>query len=323
MDAGKNHRSPMQKGLQFYRSTLTLRSFTATSWQADTVFGHLCWFLVRHQGEAALKQFLARYMRRRGDGNPPILVSDGFPADYLPRPIQPGMRLAMDSSKRQRIEQQLKAKQPRPGDWLTLDDFNRVRRDEPITDELSHEVISAAIDARVTTKNWINRATDTAGDPFDVDEHLLPHVTIYWRIEDGYLEMVNEFLEDLQATGYGKRKSIGYGQVESFTLKAFDGFADVPEANGFVTLSRFVPAPDDPTDGYWKAIVKYGKLGEEFAASPNPFKRPLVQLACGSCFRTTEPRDWYGQLLEGLSIREEIKHYAFAFPLPMHLPNTE
>jgi CRISPR-associated protein Csm4 len=153
-------------------------------------------------------------------------------------------------------------------------------------------------------------------------EYRIPIVTIFWRIEDGYFDTVSEFLKDLQATGYGKRKAVGYGQVNSFTLEEFDGFADVPEANGFVTLSRFVPEQDDPTEGYWNATVKYGKLGEELAVSGNPYKRPLVQLVPGSCFRDAAPREWYGRLIEGLSPLPEVKHYGFAFPVPIHFPRS-
>lgn len=307
--------------MRIYKSTLTLHSSSASPWQADTVFGHLCWFIVRHQGASELQKFLARYMVRRGDGDPPVLLSDGFPADYLPRPVLLGEGPPTSLSKGERIDFQRAAKKARHADWLTLDEFNKARRGETVTPSLTEEQVEKVIHSRPTTKNWINRMTDTAGDPYDMSEIVLPRITIYWRIEDSSLSLVRDFLADLKETGYGKRKSIGYGQIDSFTpLEEFSGFAGVPDANGFVTLSRFVPAPDDPTDGFWKAVVKYGKLGEELAASDNPFKRPLVQLARGSCFRDSEQREWYGQLLSGLSVRDEVKHYGFAFPVSMKLP---
>ncbi|MFL6214583.1 MAG: hypothetical protein ACJ74J_11915 [Blastocatellia bacterium] len=76
---------------------------------------------------------------------------------------------------------------------------------------------------------------------------VLPRVTFYWRIEEGYLDLVRHFLDDLKESGYGKRKSIGYGQIEQVTpLALFTDFEDVPDANGFVTLSRFVPRARRP-----------------------------------------------------------------------------
>ena len=148
----------------------------------------------------------------------------------------------------------------------------------------------------------------------------MPTVTLYWRIKEGYLELVKAFLEDLILSGFGKRKSVGYGTVESFDLHEYSGFTAVDEANGFVTLSRFVPAETDPIKGFWNTTVKYGRLGDEFSLG-NPFKRPLVQIETGACFYDPTPRDWYGQLIAGLSPREEVKHYGFAFTLPIHLPD--
>jgi CRISPR-associated protein Csm4 len=207
---------------------------------------------------------------------------------------------------------------------LTLDEFNKARRGEAVIPSLTEEEIEKAIQPRAITKNWINRATDTAGDPYDLRGLVLPRIAIYWRIEQSSLPLVRDFLADLKETGYGKRKSIGYGQIDSFTEpEEFRGFADVPDANGFVTLSRFVPSPNDPTDGFWNTVVKYGKLGEELATSGNPFKRPLIQLACGSCFRDSMQREWYGQLIGGLSNREEVKHYGFAFPVMMRLAHPK
>ncbi|HKQ06254.1 MAG TPA: hypothetical protein VJ464_14055 [Blastocatellia bacterium] len=282
------------------------------------MFGHLCWFIARRDGTETLEKFLKRYMVRQGDGDPPVLLSDGFPTGYLPRPIWVREAPANDLPKDQRVMRQQEMKRRYESSWLTLAQFNQWRRGEDLEPSTLADQAQALIYPHTTTRNWVNRLTDTAGDPFDMREIILPRLTIYWRIEDESLSLVEDFLIDLMESGYGKRKSIGYGQVESFTLpELFSGFADVVNANGFVTLSRFVPAPDDPTDGFWNAVVKYGKVGEAFASDKNPFKKPLVQLECGSCFRDPAPRQWYGQLISGLSWRDEVKQYAFAFPLPI------
>src|SRR5207248_2623978 len=172
--------------MRLYKSTLTLGSASATLWQADTIFGHLCWKLLRRGSEAELNKFLELYEQ----GQPPILLSDGFPGNYLPRPLAPS---------------------------------------------------SGDDQSQLTKRERVERR----------------------RVANGHLDEVRNFLNELQATGYGKRKTVGYGRIESFTLEEFDGFTEVPDADGFVTLSRFVPAPADPTDGFWRAVVKYGKLGEE------------------------------------------------------------
>jgi len=307
--------------MRVYQSTLTLRSFSASPWQADTVFGHLCWYIARREGPESLGRFLNRYKVMQGDEDPPILLSDGFPTGYLPRPILISEWPANNLSKSQRISYHRDRKKSYQSPWLTLLQFNQWRRREPIEISESEYEPQELIYHHTTTKNWVNRVTDMAGVPYDMREIVLPRITIYWRIKDDSLSLVKDFLADLKEGGYGKRKSIGYGQVESFTPPVeFTGFEAVGGANGFVTLSRFVPAMADPTDGFWNAVVKYGKLGEEFANDDKVFKKPLVQLERGSCFRDSAPRQWYGQLISGLSWRDEVKQYAFAFPLPIRFP---
>ena len=310
--------------MRLYRTILTLGSASGTPWQADTLFGHLCWLWVRRKGPDALAAFLALYEKPAGD--PPILLYDGFPGDWLPRPILPRLGPLANVSKPERIAFQRAAKETAQIAWLTLDEFNRLRRGESVVPSLVQEDLEEVMRLHVASKNQIDRRTETAGgeagELYDMESFVIPKVSIYWWISDDYVGIVPDFLADLRLSGYGKRKSIGYGQVESFTFDEFTGFTDVPKANGFVTLSRFVPAPGDPTEGFWDTTVKYGKLGEEWAVAGNPFKRPLVQLACGSCFRDAPPRRWYGQLVSGLSERPEVKQYGFALALPMRLPDA-
>ena len=65
-------------------------------------------------------------------------------------------------------------------------------------------------------------------------------------------------------------------------------------ADGFISLSTFQPAPTDPSDGFWRVFVKYGKLAPEFHGSA-VFKRPQVMLEAGACFHTRHrPKPFYG-----------------------------
>ncbi len=76
--------------------TFELASSIGTPFQADTIFGHICWALNYREGEGALRDFLAAY-----DDTPPLLVSDGFPVlgdrYYLPRPATPASPKAFGS----------------------------------------------------------------------------------------------------------------------------------------------------------------------------------------------------------------------------------
>jgi len=301
--------------LKLYKCSFKLTSFSASVWQADMLFGHLCWFIMRRDGAETLQDLLERYAA----GQPPILISDGFPSDYLPRPLLPTSSIETDthSIKGDRVDRERRTKQASDQPWLTLAEFNLLLRGQTIIPTLREQVTTTI----TTQKNQIDRLTNTAGGRagqlYEMIQYAVPAVTTYWRVDDEYLTVVQEFLQDLSDTGYGKRKSVGYGQIETFDLQEFDGFEMLPDSNGFVTLSRFVPAKHDPTDGFWKIIIKYGKLGEDLATSGNPFKNPLVQIECGSCFRTNDAREWYGQLLGGVSVQQKVVHYAFAFPVSM------
>ena len=71
------------------RVSFGLRSSLRTPFQADTIFGHICWAIRHIAGEERLTSFLSAY----ADGLP-LLVSDGFPVldtgvRYLPRPLTP------------------------------------------------------------------------------------------------------------------------------------------------------------------------------------------------------------------------------------------
>jgi CRISPR-associated protein Csm4 len=304
--------------MQLYRSTLRLRSASASAWRADTLFGHLCWSLVRREGADFLSElFLPEYRA----GQVPVLLSDGFPSGYLPRPRASGWRSAGDRvPKPERVAGYREVKDFLKVRWLTLEQFDQARKGELVSPGPQPKGYD-----RVVSKNQIDRLMNTAGGTgghlYDFAEICLPAVDVFWRIGPGYEVLVRDFLADLEQTGYGKRKSAGYGQIESWSLDPFAGFGDVPQANGFVTLSNFVPQGSDPTDGFWMTTVKYGKLGEEGAVSGHPFKRPLIQLESGSCFYDTPVRDWYGRLVTEVAADPQVVQYAYAFPLPMRLPD--
>ena len=208
----------------------------------------------------------------------------------MPHPgCAPGEQLA----KQERINNFRAVKDYLKARWLTLAEFNQAQRGELVTPGPQAEASD-----RVVSKNQIDRLTNTAGGTggklYDFTEFCLSAVDVYWRITDGYEELVKDFLADLYQTGYGKRKSVGYGQLASVpALEPFDGFTEVADANGFVTLSNFVPA-NRPHGRILDDGVKYGRLGKEAAASAPPFKRPLIQLEAGSCFYDVPMREWYG-----------------------------
>jgi len=304
-----------------YRAVFRLGSPSLTPWQADTLFGHLCWALVRREGEQALGGFLDLYRA----GHPPLILSDGMPGDLLPRPLFPD-RLVTDGTVAQRTELLRRGKRAKSSPWLSREAFAHA-----LAGNTNQEGVGTDASVFYTLHNQINRATGTTTGPDDDEGGRLYHLsgdwcvarTVYLRVDPDAAIPWRELLGDVARDGFGKRKSVGYGHVTGLQIQDFGGFGEPSDADGFVTLSSFVPAPDDPTDGYWSVSVKYGKLGEERASGTGPFKRPLVRLGVGSAFRCgARPRLSYGRLVENIApAHPDVVQYGLAFAVGLRWPS--
>ncbi len=289
-----------------FRATLRLRSATSSPWQADMLFGHLCWQLRYERGEPALADLLARY--RAGD--PPLLLSDGFPSGWLPRPLGPGPRVRAGEA------------------WVSHADFAAICCGGP-ADPAAQPAFGAG---RLAPKQGVSRASasEPAGEPAYHVPELAPlaprdqpapsDIDVYARVADeAWAERAQSWLAQLARGGYGARKSAGYGQVALAGWEPWPAFDQAPPgANGFVSLANWVPARHDPTDGDYATLVKYGKLGEALAGAGNPHKFPLLLLAAGSRFRDAQPRPWYGRLVEQIAVSADapVVQYAYALAVP-------
>lgn len=316
-----------------YRATLRPQSATRSPWQADMLFGHLCWLILHEEGEDALNRFLAPYRA----GTPPLLFSDGFPGDLLPKPLLPPAPMKRERSKALRIASMQQAKTNKSIRWIDLQEFDSLRRG------ISQPLVARpdVVATRAVLKNQINRLTggttpveegaggnlysaqeiafaDRSGEqPVGVD------LSVYvWAQDEQWARQAENLLRRLARAGYGARKSTGYGQ---FRLHGWVPFPEwdqpIPNANGFICLSNWVPKPGDPVDGAYSVFVKYGKLGEEFAGSENPFKFPLQMITTGSSFYASPPiLQSYGRLVDNIApAHSAVVHYGYAFALPLRI----
>jgi len=312
--------------MQTYRIDLAVPSGFITPWQADTLFGHLCWVAERHDGFQNFKGATGLIDLFRS-GEPPFILSDGFPSGFLPAPLTlknlyQQSQEALDSSRYTLL------KQVKKRHFLTLSQFQSfLRGDVPdLTDE--EKVFISAI----TLHNQINRFTNTTGDQgslFELDECFAPQggVQIYVKVRGGFADDLKRLFNLFTQGGFGAKKSTGKGTC---ILTGFTPTADLDlndpatqTTNGFVTLSHFVPAQYDPIDGAYKTEIKYGKLGEERTFCGNPFKKPFIMIRPGAVFKTPSIRPWYGRLIEGIAYadhQKDVVQYAFAFAVPAKLP---
>ncbi len=300
--------------MKTYRLKVKPQSSFLTPWQADTIFGNLCWIMAWREGEDVLKKFLSEYK----NGNPAFVLSDGFPGDLLPTPVH----LSLMEQKGESFEAYKKAKELKKVSWLSPDVFESVRKGnldiEPAERAESFKTFT-------TLHSSINRVTGTTGEEgslFELPEYAVEQneISIYLKIKDGWVEKVSSLFKDLSLTGYGKKKSVGKGAFEIIgQLELFDRFDDFNGSNGFMSLSNFVPAKNDPTDGFYKTLVKYGKLGGEFTFCGKPFKKPLMMLTTGSSFRVNgKINRFYGRMVAGIApAKPEVVQYGYAFAVPV------
>jgi CRISPR-associated protein Csm4 len=327
--------------MDVYRLTIEPLSSFRTPLQSDTIFGHLLWALRCVEGEGgkkALEDFLERYRA----GEPPLLVSAGFPQDTLPAPILPASLPDPGGSIADRVvgaalHEALEEERYLPlAQWRTL------------AGRLSGEALKAARQAaeaelraqaqrqkeQAITRTAVDRVTGSGregrlyvdeetfyrpGTCFDVwhklsDEALAPRLERWWRW--------------IERNGFGQRKSAGAGafRVVAPLHPAHDELPGAARPNGFVTLSAWSPARDDPTDVSYRTRVKRGKLAEVYAL-PSPWKKPLLMLKPGAVARlptSATVREWYGRLVGDMHwTRPGIVQYGYAFPMPVKIREAE
>jgi len=300
--------------MNWFKVTIKLKSPTGTPWQADTLFGHLCWVLVHRDGEAALKRFLQPFL----DGKPTFLISDGFPVGLLPRPLT--LKLPGDDT----LEQFQKNRELRKTLYLSEEAFRRALQGDVFKPKDYRQKTEQKTVTRAVLRNQISRLTGTTGEEgklYGFKEYWMPEVVIYGRVYAESEDFLEGLFQAFRHTGYGKRKAVGYGAIDSLNLTRFEGFPQPAGANGFVTLSAFVPSESDPVQGCWRLRVKYGRLGEDFAFGGNPFKKPLVMLEAGAVFSDTPVKEFYGRMVKDVSaVHPEVVHYGYALPVPAKIP---
>lgn len=312
--------------MKSYRIDITPHSPWGTPLQADTLFGHLCWALVYTQGGQAVSDFLRAF----NGPQPPLVLSNGFPEGYLPRPLLPGTTKVQEEKAAQ-DRKTLKGMTLLQAEWLLS-----------ARDGLSEDRIQAALldkNAPIGEKdpwqeelgyhNTIDRRSNAVRAEGGFFQSLDLHfrglrLSVYVKTDYFSTPVLEELLQIVANGGFGRDKSAGLGSFR-FALSPFD-FPRLSGANAFLALSHFVPAPHDPTDGFYDLMTKFGKLGGDFAVGPisanghhNPYKKPVLMLRSGSVFRDAPVREWYGRLVPNVHTDPDIRHYGCCYPLEVRL----
>lgn len=169
----------------------------------------------------------------------------------------------------------------------------------------------------------VGRGTNTTageGGLYGTDEFMLSEeygfLSLYALIEPDWYDIFVSLLEYLGDTGFGKKKSSGKGRFTVQSIEVFKGFSLPESPNGFVVLSHYLPAKRDPLEGRYHVTIRHGKLGEERAQWPNPFKRPVIFILPGATFKTSNPLPYYGRIARGVHEEEDVLTFGLSLAIP-------
>jgi CRISPR-associated protein Csm4 len=270
-----------------YRATLALHSTLGTPLAGDTLFGQLCWALRDTAGSAELDRRLEGYT----SGRPWLVVSDGFPAGYLPKPTLPAAPQAeADPSKRK----EHKAKR-----WVAWEN-----RAAPLPALLAEAVNDAdaygrdghggslAPRSRPQAHNTLDRLSGTTG-PGAFAPYTQPttfhaagqRIDLHLVLDDERLSAAEarDLLEAVGLMGYGRDASIGLGKFSVQTLEPSPPPV-WPETAACWTLAPCAPQGQGFVGerSFWKVLTRFGRHGSTHALAGQPFKTPLLLAATGA-----------------------------------------
>ena len=317
-----------------YRATLALQTPFGTPLAGDTLFGQLCWALRETQGEAEIIRRLQGYTQ----GQPWLVVSDGFPTGYLPKPTLPQHFEPIASP-----EERKAAKKRR---WIPccgssahfLQNFAQLLRSA--VDDKTVYGDNRQPQKEMQAHNTLNRLTGTTGSgefaPFTQPLTYYAsgqNIDLYLVLDDERVSAseVRQLLTHIGLTGFGRDASTGLGKFHLQDLQTVH-FAPPAQTNAYWTLGPCAPQNlgFNAEHSYYRVLTRFGRHGNAHALAGKPFKTPLLLAATGAVFglvAPTPPVCLIGQGLGGkgrLSKAEEATvHQGYAPALPICLPETK
>jgi len=294
-----------------FQLRLTPKSSFMTPLHADTLWGHLAWYVFLTQGEERGRQFIEAFKE-----NPPFVLSDAFPEEYLPKPF---LKIEHEAplSKSEQINNIRIAKKLKTESLIHREGYggDPQKWQYPKSSTKTHE--------ETILKNIISRQTNSTeeGGIFDQTEYFFSgeYLSVYFRVFDrGFWNDWNIerlYTDIFENIGYGQKKSTGKGFFETTWNHAFD-FSIQSSLGQSVLLSHclLTQSQYDLLDtALYRTKTKYGKLGESKVFIENPFKNPLVQLIPGSTFETKDP--FIGMMTQSIKTNSDIWDYQYGFLL--------
>ena len=328
-------------GYKNFCVNLKLKSTLITLFQSDTLFGHICWAIryLKWDGEKGcqkLEEFLSNY--DKNPLKPPLLISDGFPKDFLSKPIirpitQEELETILEDN--DLVESSYKIKTIKKMTLIPKEVFEELNQ-QTITSfglfkklfRRFEEIEKDRFKKEVVFHNTINRISNTVTSGLYQQEELFfkpgfDEFEVYLKTNYFSKQDLERIFGFIAKSGYGRDKSTGKG---NFFVEIVDNgeIKGANTTNAFMTLASYIPHQNAPIEGYYDIVLKYGKLGGDFAKS-DPFKVPLIMFKSGSTFydKDYSSDKIYGSLLKKVHRKNpNIKHYAYAFPIGVNIEDV-
>ncbi len=295
--------------MQLYRARLRPLSPVSTQLQSDALFGAFCWSFRYRYGADALEQLLAEMEQ----GAPGVTFSNAFPTGTLPLPL--GIRdtqadferIVAKAERKKAYQNHKKLKNAR---YLQCSFFEKAAAGDcaGFTAGLSADGITeqTSMHNMVSRNSGTVQNLDGSGNLYGDDELFLDCQYDIYILSGLPGETLRKTVELMLMLGLGKNKSTSKGAFELDSWEELPPFEAKKGDNAFMALSNFIPARNDPAKGHYKTLVKYGKLDREFAASEQPFKKPLLYIQAGAVFYTDDFHPCYGRIVKNVSTRSGV-----------------
>lgn len=307
---------------KIYRWKVKLKSSFITPFQSDTIYGHMFWAIQFLYGESEIEKTVAEFRAYK----PPFICSNGFINDYIPylEPFNIEEEELLKLDKKEYVKRVTEAKRLKKIKSFELDVFNEMREKgkNEVLKTRDIKLLDNKFVEESVMHNTIDRLSGTTLENglYNLDEKFIDGtVSIYIKLREDYpFEKLEEILRYIERTGFGKRASVGKGQLERVELAEFKGFSDI-QGDGYVVLSNYIPKQYDYSEViYGELLTKRGKVGESSERAEFPYKKPFACYTAGSIFRKGE-NAVIGKVLENIHIDSKVIQVGIPFTLEVKI----
>jgi CRISPR-associated protein Csm4 len=237
--------------------------------------------------------------------NPSIIFSDFLPDDYCYKPTLPLEKfdISEDDKKEFRKKEFIKIKFLQNG-------------------ELSECEKLEFFENKQVIRNKINRNTFTTGEnefaPYSIDENeFKTNIVLYVLFDENTFKKddIEDILNEIGKSGFGKKSSIGKGQFEVSIDESFSGFKSI-DTDYYITLSSTIFKKEEISLAYYDVDTIFGK----FHSTNKPFKKPVLFAKAGAVVKTKEKKEYIGKAIDNSYFEDEksfVQGYSIVLPFDL------